>query len=350
MGKIMLLVAWIISIISSLTKNKKVLFFSFVILFIFSSVRYDFGNDYWNYFKRFYGYKNNILTSNEDIGYKIINKQFGTFREFLIFTSLCYNLTLYKLVSKHLKTREFFLAIMILLLDPYLFLVHLSAMRQTLALLFFIIGVMYLYNNNVKIYLICVIIASTIHISAIFLIFLPLFINRKKISKKSWILIGILLSVVCLTPLFNKILFLVTSFIPKYGKYIVDMKGNSLKAFIFNIFFFLYVAFFINKAKSNERFFLKITLIYYFIELLGFKLNMIARLGMYLQIFNIISFPIIIFRINKKLEKKYYGLIILIFFLFLFYGRRHIEFLNSSVWGPKFNQYKTIFNHEYNGE
>ena len=123
--------------IPELNKKQPFRFLSFAVLFLFLALRYDYGNDYMGYY--------NIHSSlnagmpawgQNDILFKNLNLLIPNFYIYIAVISLFYIYTIYFLISKNLNVRRYWFAILILLINPYLFLVHLSGIRQTLAICF----------------------------------------------------------------------------------------------------------------------------------------------------------------------------------------------------------------------
>ncbi|MBK5442698.1 EpsG family protein [Peribacillus sp. TH24] len=132
--------------------NRKYPFYilSLGVLFLFLALRYDFGNDYMNYY-RFHEAVNAGLQStlgNGEILYKSLNLLVPNFYVFVAINSLFYICTIFFLINRTLYRRQYWFAVLILLINPYLFLIHLSSFRQTIALCFIVIAVHFLTKGK----------------------------------------------------------------------------------------------------------------------------------------------------------------------------------------------------------
>ena len=127
-----------------MNRKRRYYVFSFILLFIFLALRFNFGNDYTAY-QRYYGYYHAGLFqyASKDVLYKYLNLAVPSFYILIAITALIYIFAIYMLIKKNLSVREYWMGLLILLLNPYLFLIHLSAIRQTLAICFVILAVIF---------------------------------------------------------------------------------------------------------------------------------------------------------------------------------------------------------------
>ena len=127
-------------------KIKKGLIFSFSFLFLFLGLRYDFGNDYSNYLTIFNNISNGIVKLDFDdsfateVGWIYLCQLFKPLGFFIMiaFLAVIYCIIFYSFIKKYAPVKYYWLSLIILLFNPFLFLVQSSAMRQTIALLLFL--------------------------------------------------------------------------------------------------------------------------------------------------------------------------------------------------------------------
>lgn len=319
--------------------NKKYPFriFTFVILFLFLALRYDYGNDYMGY----YGIYNKINAGGRynDILFRYLNLIIPNFYLFIAAISLFYILTIYYLIKINLKIEKYWFAVLLLLINPYLFLIHLSSLRQTLAICFFIFAVSFVAKRKLIMYLIFIMIAVGMHASAIVLLPLYFILTESKFNKK-WIFVtcAILMALIA-TPLFDIIAYKILEYLPShyYTLYFEQGLKNSLRSTLISSFFFLLLIFNINKLEGKEIIYGKLSLIATIISLLGIRVSMITRIGMYFDIFLIITIPQIFVKIKTKAYKQ-----ILFIIMILIYLLRYYSFFNNPIWFEAYRTYRTI--------
>lgn len=114
------------------SKNKqvnKILFIiSFFVLFIFSAIRYGFGNDYFSYSKIYDAVQNKWYIANKRdlLGYYqkqhlflLINKLSPSFNFFICFTSFLFVSVVAVFVYKNVADNYRWLSLFIFLINPY---------------------------------------------------------------------------------------------------------------------------------------------------------------------------------------------------------------------------------------
>lgn len=337
MVHIILLIALIFSI-PQLNKKYPFRFFTFFILYIFMALRYDYGNDYMSYFN------NHALMNagreawgSSDILFYIINVLTPNFFVFIGITSMFYIISIRYLIKKNLVINQYWFAILILLINPYLFLVQLSSIRQTIAICCFIFAVNFAIKRKLILYIIMILIATGMHISAIILLPLYFILTNKPINKKHICLIITILILLIFTPLFDLIANKLLEYLPGHYRYYYNQDlQNSLRATLISSFYFLLVISNLGKLKGREIIYGKLSLISTVISILAIKVSMITRIGMYFDIFLILTIPHIFKRINKKLTRQ-----ILFIILISIYILRYYSFFNNPLW-ESFREYKTI--------
>jgi len=322
--------------------DRKVPFYilSFLTLFLFSALRYGYGNDYWSYYEGFQSIKLGLPAPvGEDILYKYLNLAMPNFNSLIVFISAFYVIVIYFLIKNNLKKGDYWLAIFILIINPYLFLIHLSALRQVLAILFFVLAVKFLISRNPIPYFALILISSLFHKSAIVLLPIYFVVNTKEISKSFIVLYTIVLYFLVFSPFFNNLLLKILSldFFPsKYMYYYNQGLRNSLRATLISSYFYFLLAFNIKKFNYENIVYAKLSLIGISFNLLAYQIAMLTRIQMYFDVFFIISFPIIF----SNMKNKFYKYFFLIVFIMI-YILRYYSFFTNPLWEP-FWHYQTI--------
>lgn len=277
---------------------------------------------------------------SSDILYKNLNLLFPNFYVFVAVISFFYIITVFFLIKNNLLKNRYWFAVLILLINPYLFLVHLSSFRQTLAICFIIFAVHFGIKKNFIIYVLFVLVAAGFHQSA--LIMLPIYFLLKESKINVFKVAGILgvIMLLLLTPLFSVVILWIIEYFPKHYEYYFNQGlQNTLRATLISSFFFFLILFNINKLNGKELIFGKLALIATIIQLLAFKLSLITRVGMYFDVFLIISIPQIFSKIKKgKIKILLFSLMLCIFIL------RYYSFFNNEIWIDSYRTYQTILN------
>lgn len=207
-----------VSVSKKVTKEVKKIFkvLTIIVPSFFSGIRYGIGTDYVIYKNVFNEILNQVaITKRTEIGYELLNKIvifFTSNFQVLLFviaviTIGCVYSTLYRKKDKISVPFGMF-AFMLMF---YQMTFNLS--RQMLAAAIVMYATRFLEKDNKKMYLVFIIIATSIHTSAIIglpLIFLYNFLTEEKYRKKRLCFYFIVLAAVCgysiiLTPIFNAI-------------------------------------------------------------------------------------------------------------------------------------------------
>ncbi len=342
------------AILFAFLEGKKIikngLFFAFSLLFIFLAIRYNYGNDYKAYYEGFNEINSyasvDILDSANyyfEPGWILLCQIFEPFGFFslIAFLSLINCITYYKLIKEYVPSEYYWFAIFVYVFDPSYLLVHLTAVRQALAIQIFIYSIKFILNRNLLKYTICILLASTFHTSAYYL--LPLYLlNKVKFTFKGKYSI-LALFVYFLLFQFGNFLkpyleILIAATQDKYAKYEEFAEFNTGIGGIINTILlgFIFFTTYENKDKIQLGFNLSI-LAFLFLPL-GLLLSMIGRISMYLSIFFIIIYPL-----TAYYSKSFFSRYFFYFLVFVLTIYNFIVFFNSPVWKDDFSNYQTIF-------
>lgn len=326
--------------IPDLNKKYPFRYFALAVLFLFMALRYDYGNDYMDY------YNNHILINaghdawgSRDFLFNILNKLTPDFFLLIAIISLFYIITINYLIKKNLNIKQYWFATLILLINPYIFLVQLSSIRQTLAICFFVFAVTFAIKRKILLYLLFVFLAIGMHESAIILLPIYFILTEKPLNKKYVLLTTIFVLTLIFTPLFDLIMNIVLEYMPKNYRYYYE-KGlqNSVRATLISSFFFFLLVFNFDKLKGKEIIYGKLSLISTIISLLAYKVSMLTRIGMYFDIFMIITIPTVFIKMDKGLKRN-----LLILIMLTIYLLRYYSFFTNPLW-ESFVKYQTILN------
>jgi len=340
--------------LGSYTNNRRFLKLSFLVIFIFLALRYDFGNDYMVYFD-YHEFVNNLPFNYlinfpiykdpmfMEVGYTWINKIFPDFFLMVAVLSGFSCFVYYKLIKDYATISLLWFSIFIFLFDPYLMLVQSSAIRQTVAISLFIYSVQYLINRNFWKYSLLIITGSLFHISALVLLPMYFIVTPSKWNKK---ILVILLFIFIVLALFGNYFldflenFALVYFPSYYESYLIDIIANPLGSgigFLIKTYILLQIMWAHNKGNEKDTVISKLSIIAGIMYPLGIYLSMFNRIEMYFTPFIIISLPFALMTI-----KAWQYRIIVITFLIFFYSYLFYNFFQDPIWQEKFSIYKTI--------
>ena len=341
-------------------KYNKGLLAAFLILFIITAIRYDFGYDYLMYEDEFRII--NLTPSSNwvlgmkrlELGWVLLNKLFGFlgFYYLIAFLALLYCSVFYFFINTTLSKELYPIAILFFLITPGIFIIHQILLRQTVALLFLITAILLIKDKkNIIWSVVLVIIASLFHKSA--LLFLPVIFTKYLTFKKTYVYFLIILYFIIFAfsyfSFFHSIIYkIIDLFFQNYAHYLNEQSNDAVKinsglGILFSLINFSIILYFRNIFLEKD--FMKViffsTIIYYLLTPLSLINGEFLRLLVYFQVFLIIIIPLVFSAIkNKKL--KYIYLITNI----LFSLHTLKSFFNNDGIEQKHNTYKTIFTEE----
>jgi hypothetical protein len=329
---------------------KNGLLISFIIIFVFLALRYDYGNDYKMY-RYFFeelneGKYDSLGRAGEhfEIGFVYVNKLFKYFgfTFFIAILSLVNCIVIYNLIKKYVPIEYYWLAIFIYVFNPDFMLIHSSAIRQLMAILIVISSLKFLFEKKYFWFLSCIGLAALFHTSAIFMLILMPLIRFDVLKKNNVKIIVVILYalLILLSSFFGDLInVIVKSYFSRYEIY-SDAEGEVNSGLGFLIYFVLLVFLLISNKKMSveNRKMTSLTVTALLLAILGIKIMMIFRLNMYLTVFSIVTFPLMVSYLKNKLFKMGVISLILVLYLYAFSG-----FFKSEIYGEYFEEYHTIF-------
>lgn len=324
------------------------LFLSFFILFVFAAIRYNYGNDYASYYEWFeWIHRGGDSPYKGQVGFTWLNVIMPNFFLLVVAVSLLFLWCVYKLIRDNVEEQVYGLAVFIFVVNPYLFLMNLSAMRQSIAISFFIIAVEFARKRKLVPYILLILLAGIFHISALVLLPFYIIINEKKINAVFGIItLAIIVIFFVDTKIFqDSISFVLSVFDDKEYNYLyTDSATNSLRATLLSSVTLVYVLINLNKMSGKGLMYSKLYLVSMIFALFEYRLSMLTRIQMYFDIFSVVALPSI-FLTNFK---SFYGKCDRIFNVYLFpaailiiYFARYYSFFTNTLW-EDFWQYNSL--------
>lgn len=315
---LVLLPLFIFSILSIITKNvmvNKIIFFSFVVLLvIIASIRFGVGTDFFTYLEIWYAirpFDEAIIygTSYDYLepGFRYLTSLLKLFSDNSFIFFLTYSLIsfifiylgLEKLKIKYLLVSLFLFYLIFYI--PYVF----NGMRQAISMSIFILSIHYIYYKKFWKTFFLTLLATSFHISGIFIIIIY-FLNRIKLDYKVFLLAGFILSFLFFK--FHILEYLFSIILPYKVDTYFELFSEPTSFFqLFTRFALLLFFVFFLKYFKKYSFYYSLVYIYtfgFFLYFSFFDLNMLAtRINMFFRILEIVMIPIILYR-SKNLFTK----------------------------------------------
>lgn len=285
-------------------KHSFFLLSAFVLLTTFLSLGYYWGNDVSRYEERFDYLTNHSVSLFNFSEYGLIAlKEYG----FVFINLLCKplgfwgmravlfileNAIIYYFILRHVDKKWYWLAVFIYVFNPNLWALSSSMMRQWLAICLVILAVEFLLSNKLILFIIFVVLASTIHISALVcFIFWPLSIIQKNPNKGyvGYFLI-ILLIYYIVSPLFISTLSELLTEEDLYMGYTSRRGGVGITAVGRMIIYLIMLNSALNYNSKDKLLFWIVLLYGFVLPLLSFG-ELSSRIGYYFTVFTIVVYP-----------------------------------------------------------
>lgn len=353
---LILITTILLSVVVIKNQNNKryYLVLSFLLLFFTAALRNDYGNDFEPYQNIFNDAQIGLNSAAIEIGYFWLNKIFPSFHLLLAFLSFIYLAVVFGMILKNVDKGYYWLSVFILVINPYLFLMSLSSLRQTLALCIFIIGLSVKTKSKIKNFIIffaLIILAAQMHQTAWVLLPMYFYFNLKKTPKtelfERWVFIILPIVLIAFSPLLNKLIEIVLGLFSdnlNYLNYITTNQPNSLRSTLLTSIFYVYVLMNIGRTEGKVYQYSRLYLTGLLFSILAFRYSMFGRVQMYFDIFGVISLPMIIRACNKNVRSnadKIINVYIFPMLILVIFILRYYSFFTTPLW-QYFFEYKTI--------
>lgn len=275
----------------------------FIILFLFAALRKGYGNDYASYAEKFaYIHAGGTSPFEHEYLFTFLNASLPNFFSLIALTSLLFVAGIYIFLRCNLEKEQIWMGVLIFVINPYLYLINLSSLRQCLAMLLFLLAARFAYQRKVILYVLCILIGALFHKSAILLLPIYFFATPKKISWRWLVVISLALLALLQWDGFSNIVQITISFFEdsNYNFYVSSGLTNSLRATVLTSCFFLYVVTNLPELHGKSLVFGKLYLIGCILGILAYRLSMLTRIQMYFDIFSIAVLPGIFCQVQSE--------------------------------------------------
>ena len=353
--------AMLFAYLEGIDRNKNGLIIAFGIITIYMAIRYDYGNDYMSYlesFYRYFDYRGSLFDFNSlkdmhahnEYGWVFLNLLFRPLGFFglIIVLAIVENWIIYDFVKSYVPKRWYPFALFIYVFNPNILVLGSSMMRQWLAICIFIFSFRFIRDRKPIRYLICIMVAITMHSSAIILLpfYFITYLRNVNLSFKSlfWFIPLLVLWFIVSPRLFSSNLdwLLSGDEAEYYEVYTTDSSGETygilgiIAAFLYPIICITQT----NKFDPKLRLLIYLFFCSIFLRPLGLVVGMVHRLGFYFMVFSIVVFPMVMEKIRKIRIEWVYVLLVIIIVPTL---RDFYVFFHSKNWIDHYLNYQTIF-------
>lgn len=307
-------------------------------------IRYDYGNDYWNYYDVYLKCSDGFDPSIIEPGWGIINvlcQPIGFMGMVFLITQFEYY-AIYKHIRLYIPKEYWWLAVFIFTFTFNFQLLGCSMMRQFLAMVILLYSVKYVANRNVIIFLIVLGIAFSIHKTAI--VFLPVMLlgfYRPVVRSCHFIIIAVVVFI-CLLVVSAKYIeyFQLATLIfndEKFNTYLMGDEGSYSFTIIFDILWLTLLMLTCPSSKTRNIICI-ISLISYILLPFTFVVVILLRLMLFFSFYFIFSIPNMFSSIKTKMLR--YGFLFIYVFLLI---KRSIASMTGETYGDFYDTFQTIF-------
>lgn len=344
-----------ISIIGrSVNSNRIRLALIFTPIFIFLSLRYNYGNDYPGYLSLF----NEIASLYEmnydpelwraEVGWLFLNRLFIDYGFFtmIAFTAFLNCVVYAKFILDTVPEKYYWLAIYIYICVPENLLVQASAMRQCLAILLFLFSFQFIVKKNIVKYCLVIALASLFHSSALLLfpVYFVVYLHSENTKRMIPLFMVIYFSLFFYSDMIISFLqdMLISDQFEVFERYSVyDDKGSFGSGFGILFFgFYLYLLlYYYSQQSENGKLTFKLAIISIYLIPLSIEVAMLIRVNFYFSVFSIAAIPLLAISIRSYPLRISF---VFVYMAYIFYG--FANFFENPIWKASFSEYKTVLN------
>lgn len=321
---IVTLSSFISEIISTKSKihEKYFIYITAISLIIVSGFRYRVGTDYMAYHKGYLSAPTEPLQDAKDVGFLLLNKLLnyisGNPQMIFFVTSIIINVCVILFLYKNSK--KFSLSIYFYIVT-FTYYSSMNGVRQFLATSIILLAYRYLVNRNFIKYSIYVLIASTIHGSALIMIPIYFLVNQKIFSIKNLIIIATaIFAYIFFQPVFSWLINSVERF-SEYNDYLfVEGQGVNILRVLVLLAPLIAILVFINKKNmevdKNLQITINLCLIGLLFMILACRHMFIARFCIFFEFYYLLLIPRLCIMFDKKSNRITTFFLITLYFVY----------------------------------
>jgi len=339
--------------LSRYKEYKNGLTFSFILIFLFSALRYKYGSDYPTYLASFQEFNRALTPQILDFSRTMepgwfvlcyIFKPFGFFA-LTAFFALINCIVFYRFIKIYLPINYYWIAVFIYVFSPNLLLLSLSGYRQYLAIAIFLFSLQYIDQKKPFHYFFCITIASFFHFSVV--IMFPIYLLRFftwKINRMNFVIILVFfISLFFFGEFLQPLLYsLLEGNFTKYTGYLYVSQTKAVFSsglgFSFIIVLCILTLYYERIVDRRTALLFKIAIIGFMFFPLNLFFDWMDRISFYFVPSRIIVFTSIFIYIKQPMFKIIFICALIIYTLYTYYA-----FMNDDLWKPSYGTYQTIF-------
>lgn len=333
---------------------------SYLLVFLFLALRYDYGNDYSSYFGEYLELRNlqdqDFYYKSNEFGWLYLNYFFKLFfgdvgfHIMLACLSAFTCVVLYRFNVKYIPEKYYTFGLSLLLLEPNNILVLCSGIRQSLAVSIFLISFDFLVKRKYLNYAFGLFLGSLFHTSVLFFIVLIAlnFVNWKIYLPYVIFILSVLFILFNnLTEIFDQVNIFLESQESEYAAYTDNGFEKQKIGLGFALSVFLSLSVLVVNARVNnplmENTIIKMVIVALLILIFALSVRLSSRLGFYIFPATVSAYSLTLLELDKTKSAGYTLVTRLstIIILFYFIYQNYI-FWKSPVYSPYFMDYKTI--------
>mgnify|MGYP003292522139 CR=1 FL=1 len=329
----------------------------FILVTLLGVIHYDYGNDYMSYYDIYKSIVNvpfnlsNLIGGYiyKEPGWALINyafKPIGGFFMMVAVLNVIQNVIYYRFIKDNVALSWWPMAIFIYLFSGSFYLLNFSMMRQGLAIAIFLAMWKYIKTRRWVVALIGLILASTIHSSALILLPFAFWGFLRMNNGKIWAILYVVLFCVLWSAedFINRIFETVIVFeeFQDYSNYLNDAEdvGYGIGFLINMLPFFVSIYYLLTDQVQAEKEHQLVAIATVGFMILPFSqiIPLIGRVGMYFNVFSIGAFT----KAYSSIKYRYvrYGLVCIFVFMTLY---DYWLFFNVGVFSKSYSTFHTIF-------
>ena len=315
------------------------------LIFLFMVLRYGYGNDYFNYFNLHdYYHRYGIGEFDFEYLYKAINLVSADYQFVILSQSVIFLLAFFSL-GKLLKFSQcnLFVVALLFFLNPYLYLIHLSALRQSMAICSFVLflSLFLMYKRYVFAFLMLAV-PVLFHKASLVYLFIPfaLALSNSFYPKKWYVKILLLVAALPIIQVFLR--DNLTGILAKYNFYYEQLSGFSLS--LTTLIYVLVIGTLVLTSKPKFELSNKEQSIYNALHMMAFISLLFSFVSLFFPMFSRVTlffdfFLPFYFACSRFIVGRYY----IYSFLIMVYLIRNYSFLSSELWYNGFGSYGVFF-------
>lgn len=324
--------------------NKGLMTVSQLLLSLIYGIRYDFGNDYWNYYEGYLKCTNGLDAFIHEPGWALINiicQPIGYFGMILVLTFVEYYIV-YAHIKKYVAPKYWWMAVFIFTFTFNFQLLGCSMMRQFLAMTILLYTIDFVEQRSLFKVLCVIAAAVSVHLtSAIFVPFIFLYFWQPALNKIRWILGFVAAFSILLIVSIRYIEYFQLAAVifedDKFNSYLMGDGSTYSFTIVFDILWMILLMSYYPRDVVS-KFIVCISLVSYFLLPFTFVVVILLRLMLFFSIFFIFAMP----RMFQSIRHSVLRYVLFSIYSLLMF-KRTMASLTGETYKDFYDSFQTIF-------